>query len=146
MRILGNDIVEMPKPFLEATGIEMMPKEDLLAAADFVSLNCTLNPTSHHIISERELATMKPTAYLINSARGPLIDEPALARALQDGTIAGVALDVFEVEPLPAESPLRQLDNCLFAPHNANSSPEAWERIHHSTIRNLVEELRRRDP
>lgn len=146
MRVLGNDIVEMPRTFLDETGIEMVSKEDLLAAADFVSLNCTLNPTSHHIVSDRDLDVMKPTAYLINTARGPLIDEPALERALQSESIAGAALDVFEVEPLPADSPLRRSGSCLFAPHNANSSPEAWERVHHNTIRNLVEELRRREP
>jgi D-3-phosphoglycerate dehydrogenase len=86
---------------------------------------------------------MKPTAYLINTARGPIIDELALIRALQEERIAGAALDVFEVEPLPEDSPLRQMDNVLLAPHNANSSPEAWERVHWNTINNLLDELRR---
>ena len=143
MRVLGNDIVEMHQDFLDPAGIEMGRKEDLLREADFVSLNCTLNSTSYHIISEFELALMKPTAYLINTARGPLIDEPALIHALQQQSIAGAALDVFEVEPLPLDSPLRQMDNVLLAPHNANSSPEAWERVHQNTIRNLLEGLKR---
>lgn len=143
MKVLGNDLVEMPAGFLAETGIEMMAKEELLRQADFVSLNCTLNPTSFHLMSDNEFAVMKPTAYVINTARGPIIDEPALVRALQAGQIAGASLDVFEVEPLPADSPLRAMDQVLLAPHNANGSPAAWERVHHNTINNLIEELRR---
>jgi D-3-phosphoglycerate dehydrogenase len=78
---------------------------------------------------------------LINTSRGPVVDEPALVWALQGGRIAGAALDVFEEEPLPEKSPLRQLRNCLLAPHNANSSPAAWQRVHDNTIRNLLEGL-----
>ena len=144
MRIVGNDIVEMHEDFLSETAIEMTSKDRLLEEADFVSLNCTLNPTSCHIVGARELALMKPTAYLINTARGPLIDEPALIEALRTGLIAGAALDVFEEEPLPQDSPLRTLENCLLAPHNANNSPDAWERVHLSTVQNLVNELRKR--
>ena len=69
------------------------------------------------------------------------MDEAALAEALQQGQIAGAALDVFEDEPLPANSPLRAMDNCLLAPHNANSSPRAWQRVHENTIKNLLEGL-----
>ena len=78
---------------------------------------------------------------LINTARGPIVDEPALVEAPQAGKIAGAALDVFEVEPLPADSPLRGMDNVLLAPHNSNSSPAARERVHWNTIRNLLEGL-----
>jgi D-3-phosphoglycerate dehydrogenase len=78
---------------------------------------------------------------LINTARGSVVDETALVAALQAGTIGGAALDVFEVEPLPAESPLRKMDNVLLAPHNANSSPVAWERVHWNTIHNLLNGL-----
>jgi len=138
MRVLGNDVVEIPRSFLEKTGLEMVSKVELLSNSDFVSLNCDLNPTSFHLIGERELKLMKPTAYLINTARGPLIDEPSLVAALQEGRITGAALDVFEIEPLPSDSPLLHLDNCLLAPHNANSSPEAARRVHENTIRNLV--------
>ena len=141
MRILGNDIVEIPPEFVDETGIEMTSKDDVLRQADFISLNCTLNPTSFHLIGERELSLVKPTAYLINTARGPLIDEPALVKALQEKRIAGAALDVFEVEPLPESSPLRKMDNVLLAPHNSNSSPEAWERVHENTVKNLLEAL-----
>ena len=143
IQVLGNDIVEIPPAFVTETGLEVTSKNDLLSQADFVSLNCDLNPTSFHLISELELALMKPTAYLINTARGPIVDEPALIQALQEQRIAGAALDVFEVEPLPDDNPLRALDNVLLAPHNANSSPTAWQRVHENTIRNLLEGLRK---
>jgi D-3-phosphoglycerate dehydrogenase len=113
----------------------------LLSRADFVSLNADLNPTSRHIINATTLKMMKPGAVLINTARGPLVDEPALTASLQSGQIAGAALDVFEVEPLPLDSPLMKMDNVMLAPHNTNSSPSAWERVHWSTIRNLLESL-----
>ena len=142
MQVLGNDIVEVPAPFIEATGLEMVSLEELLGRADFVSLNCTLNPSSHHLIGRDQLEAMKPTAYLINTCRGPVVNEPALVAALTNGRIAGAALDVFEEEPLPESSPLRAMGNCLLAPHNANSSPIAWRRVHENTIRNLVEGLR----
>ena len=141
IRILGNDIVDMPPDFLSSTGIQMVCFETLLQEADFISLNLTLNPTSYHLINEKRLALMKPTAYIINTSRGPVIDEVALARALESRQIAGAALDVFEVEPLPQDSLLRGLDNCWLAPHNANSSPLAAQRVHKNTIRNLLEEL-----
>ena len=141
MRVLGNDIVEIPPDFVTETNLELMSKDDLLRQSDFVSLNCDLNPTNFHIIGQRELALMKRAAYLINTARGALIDEPSLIHALNDGSIAGAALDVFEVEPLPQDSPLRGMKTVLLAPHNANSSPAAWQRVHENTIRNLLEGL-----
>jgi D-3-phosphoglycerate dehydrogenase len=86
-------------------------------------------------------ALMRPDAVLINTARGPIVEENALISALQNRQIAGAALDVFEHEPLPPDSPLLKLDNVLLAPHNSNSSPAAWERVHRNTIRNLFEGL-----
>ena len=141
MHVLGNDLVEMPKDFLEETSIEMTSKEELLEQSDFVSINCDLNPTSYHLMNEARFAQMKDTAILINTARGPVVREEALIRALENGKIGGAALDVFEEEPLPEDSRLLKMDNVLLAPHNANSSPEAWERVHQTTIRNLLEEL-----
>ena len=145
MQVLGNDIVEIPRSFVEETSIEVVSKDQLLTQADFISLNCDLNPTSYHVVGDRELSMMKPTAYLINTARGPLIDEDALVMALKRGRVAGAALDVYEMEPLSEGSELRAMDNCLLAPHNANSSPEAWRRVHESTIKNLLEELKKRE-
>ena len=141
MKLLGNDIIPIAPDFVVENNVEMTSLEDLLSRADFVSLNADLNPTSRHLINAETLRKMKPGAVLINTARGPLVDEPALAAALQSGQIAGAALDVFEVEPLPLDSPLMRLDNVMLAPHNTNSSPSAWERVHWSTIRNLLESL-----
>lgn len=141
MEVLGNDIVEIDPVFIAETGIEMTDLPSLLARSDFVSLHCDLNPTSRHLINSDTLAHLKPGAVLINTARGPIVDEPALIGALQSKRLAGAALDVFEIEPLPSNSPLLKMDNVMLAPHNANSSPAAWERVHHNTIRNLLEGL-----
>ncbi len=141
MRVLGNDLKEMPPDFIVQTGIEMVDKPSLLAQADYLSLNCDLNPTSYHLLNQETLGLMKPGAVVINTARGPLVDEPALVRALRKGRLAGAALDVFEEEPLPPDSPLLGMDNVMLAPHNANSSPRAWERVHQSTIDQLLAAL-----
>jgi D-3-phosphoglycerate dehydrogenase len=141
MTLLGNDIIEIDHVFIKETGIEMTSLDDLLARSDFVSLNCDLNPTSHHLMNARTLKRMRPGAILINTARGPVVDEPALVAALQVGEIAGAALDVYEHEPLPADSLLLKMDHVMLAPHNANSSPAAWERVHINTIKNLLEGL-----
>jgi D-3-phosphoglycerate dehydrogenase len=141
MRILGNDIIEIDHVFLLENGVKMVSLAQLLQESDFVSLNTDLNPTSFHLVNAATLAQMKPGSVLINTSRGPVVDEPALVRALQEGRIGGAALDVFEVEPLPASSPLLKMDQVMLAPHNANSSPLAWERVHWNTIRNLVEGL-----
>jgi D-3-phosphoglycerate dehydrogenase len=142
MRILGNDIVEVPKNFLSQTDIEMMSKEQLLQEADFVSLNCDLNPSSHHLMNYERFCLMKPTGVVINTSRGPIIKETDLVKALQEGISGGAAFDVFEQEPLPDNSPLKQMDNVMLAPHNANGSAEAWEKVHRSTIDNLIRELK----
>lgn len=141
MKLLGNDIVPIDPVFLSTHRVGITSLEDLLARSDFVSLNCDLNPTSSHLVNAGSLAHIKPTAVLINTARGHIIDEPALVTALLAGKLAGAALDVYEEEPLPLESPLRGMDNVLLAPHNANSSPRAWERVHTNTINNLLEGL-----
>ncbi|NWG08301.1 MAG: phosphoglycerate dehydrogenase [Chloroflexi bacterium] len=141
MKVFGTDIVEIDHVFVSETGIEMTSLPSLLSNSDFVSINCDLNPTSHHLMNSDTFALMKPTAVLINSARGPIVEEKSLVEALQSKRLAGAALDVFEVEPLPLDSPLMKMDNVMLAPHNSNSSPTAWERVHWSTIKNLVEGL-----
>ncbi len=141
VRLLGNDIAPIPPQLIQETGLLPTSLDDLLAQADFVSLNCDLNPTSRHLIGPVQLAKLKPRAVLINTARGPLVDERALISALVERRLGGVALDVFEDEPLPADSPLRKMDNALLAAHNSNSSPRAWELVHENTIRNLIEGL-----
>jgi phosphoglycerate dehydrogenase-like enzyme len=138
MKVFGNDIIDIDHVFLAETGVEMTTLASLLANSDFVSINCDLNPTSHHLINGDTLALMKPNAVLINTARGQILDEEALVEALQAKRLAGAALDVFEFEPLPQDSRLREMENVMLAPHNSNSSPAAWERVHWSTIRNLL--------
>ena len=141
MKTYGTDIIDIDHVFITETGIEMTDLQSLLSSSDFISVNCDLNPTSYHLINHDTLSLVKPNAMLINTARGPIVDEQALVEALQAKRLGGAALDVFEHEPLPAESPLMKMDNVMLAPHNSNSSPAAWERVHWSTIKNLVEGL-----
>lgn len=141
MKVLGIDIIDIDHVFVSESGIEMTNLEYLLSNSDFISINCDLNPTSYHLINANTLALMKPTVVLINTARGPIVEENALVTALSNGVVGGAALDVFEHEPLPLDSPLLKMDNVMLAPHNSNSSPAAWERVHWSTIRNLLDGL-----
>ena len=120
----------------------MVSLDELLERSDFVSLHCDLNSTSHHLIGTDALKKMKNSAVLLNLARGPIIDEKALIEGLRAGEIAGAALDVFEHEPLPADSPLKDMDNVMLAPHNCNSSPRAWEAVHWSTVNQLLAALK----
>lgn len=142
MTVLGCDPVSPPQSFIAETDLKLVSLGELLASSEFVTLHCDLNPTSYHLIDHLQLVLMRPTAYLINTSRGAVVNEPALVDALRNGKIAGAALDVFETEPLPLESPLRELNNCLLAPHNSNSGRAAKKRVHESTIDNLLAGLR----
>jgi D-3-phosphoglycerate dehydrogenase len=101
-----------------AAGVALVPLDELLQESDYVLVNCPLLPGTRRLLGARELALMKPTAYLVNTARGPIVDEPALVAALRSRAIAGAALDVFETEPLPADSPLVTLDNVILTSHS----------------------------
>jgi len=138
MTLLGNDIQPIPRDFLLEYKVTSTSLIRLVQQADFISVNCDLNPTSYHLINQQLLAQMKPTAVVINTARGPIVNEKDLIDALLKKKIAGAALDVFEVEPLPTDSPLLKMENVLLAPHNSNSSQAAWENVHWNTIRNLL--------
>jgi len=138
MKILGNDIVPIEPDFIIEQGVEMTSLEDLLSRADYISLNTSLTPSSYHLINAETLRHVKKNAVLINTARGPVVHEEALITALQEGRLRGAALDVFEEEPLPKDSPLMSMDNVMLSPHNTNSSPFFWERIHWNSIRNLL--------
>ncbi len=118
MRIVGYD--PFPSDAARSLGIEFMPMEQVLAEADFVSLHSALTPETRGLIGEKQLRAMKPSAILINTARGAVIDEPALGRALTEGWIAGAALDVFIIEPLPGDHPLHAVPNLLLTPHQAS--------------------------
>lgn len=123
MRILAYDVVQNPE-LVERHGVEYVALDRLLRESDFVTLHVNLNRHTHHMIGARELALMKPTACLINTCRGPVIDEAALVDALKVSRIAGAGLDVFEREP-PVGSPLLDLPNVVLAPHVAGISRES---------------------
>jgi phosphoglycerate dehydrogenase-like enzyme len=115
-RLIATDPYGSPEKAREL-GVELVNMDELLAESDFVTINTLLNQQTRGLIGDKELNSMKSTAYLINTARGPIINEPALIRALKANRIAGAGLDVFEQEPLPAGSPLRELDNVILSPH-----------------------------
>jgi D-3-phosphoglycerate dehydrogenase len=114
---------------------------DLAAAADIVCLACALTPENRHIVNAGFLAAMKPSAIVVNVARGPLVDEAALIAALRGGTIAGAALDVFEDEPVGPANPLTAMDNVVLSSHNANNGLRAVEAVHANTLKNLASVL-----
>lgn len=142
MKLFGNDLLDMPGNFIKETEIKMVSKEELLSRVDFISINCDLNPTSFDLIGEKEFSIMKPNVVIINTARGPIINEDALIKALEEKKIAGAALDVFENEPLAHNSPLLKMGNVMLSPHNSNSSQQAWDNVHNSSIKNLLDGLR----
>jgi phosphoglycerate dehydrogenase-like enzyme len=122
LRALDLDVIawnRSPRPeFCAEVGIDQLPLDEVIARSDYLILTVAANDGTRHLIGQRELALMKDSAFLINIARGAVVDETALITALQDGTIAGAGLDVFEVEPLPADSPLLALENVVLAPHS----------------------------
>jgi phosphoglycerate dehydrogenase-like enzyme len=110
----------------DQAGIQLVSLETLLPQSDYVLVNCPLNEETRHLIGERELTLMKRSAFLVNTARGPIVDQAALIRALQTGTIAGAALDVFEHEPLEDNSPLLTLDNVILTSHSVGWTEELF--------------------
>ena len=116
MKFIAHDPFADPKVCAEL-GIELVSIEDLFRRADVLSVSCPLTPETHHIVNAERLALMKPTAYLINTARGPIVDQKALTKVLQENRIAGAGLDVFEQEPTDPDDPLLKLDNIIAAPH-----------------------------
>jgi D-3-phosphoglycerate dehydrogenase len=126
MEVLACDPHVSPEA-MAAAGARAARLDDLLSRSDFVSLHCPLVPETAQLIGERELRLMKPTAVLINTARGAVVDEKALARALEEGWIAGAGLDVLAAEPPAPASPLLRLDNCVITPHIAALSAEFVE-------------------
>lgn len=141
MHVIANDIKRIPDGIIRDTRAKIVGLQELLQESDFVSLSCDLNPTSFHLMDANAFSKMKRAAFIINLARGPLIDEKSLIDALTDRKISGAALDVFEKEPLAEDSPLKTMASVMLAPHNSNSSPAAWLRVHENTIKNLFEVL-----
>src|SRR2546427_31325 len=121
-----------------ASGVQLVSKADLFRKADFLTVHLVLSPKTRGIIGAAELALMKRSSYLINTSRGPLIDETALIQALEDNTIAGLAVDVFEQEPLPADHPFRRLTNVLATPHIGFGSQSLYETFYRDTVKNIT--------
>lgn len=128
MRPIAYDPYADPASAAEL-GVELVTLDRLCEESDYLTINCFLSPETRHLISERQLARMKPTAYLINTARGGIVDEAALIRALQDGTIAGAGLDVFEEEPFLSASPLKTMDNVILSPHSLCWTEELYRNL-----------------
>lgn len=127
-------------------GIGYTPLDELLATSDFVSVHVPLTEETHHLISKEQFSKMKRTAYLINTSRGPVIDEKALYEALKNRTIAGAGIDVFENEPLDRNSPLIELDNIVMTPHIASASIETRTAMAVMAATNLVSVLLGKEP
>mmetsp|Transcript_19728 Transcript_19728/g.54796 ORF Transcript_19728/g.54796 Transcript_19728/m.54796 type:complete len:323 (+) Transcript_19728:290-1258(+) len=121
----------------DLTGTEIVDLDTLLAQSDFVSIHCPLNDSTRHSIGGPQFLQMKSTAYIINTARGAIINQAELVQALQDGVIAGAALDVQEVEPLPSDSPLLQLPNVILTPHIGWQRIESRQRLMDLTAANI---------
>jgi phosphoglycerate dehydrogenase-like enzyme len=136
MRILASDPFVEPAVFAQL-GVEQVSLDQLLASADFVSLHCNLTAETRGLIGAAQLARMKPTSYLINLARGPVVDQRAITVALQERRIAGAALDVFEKEPLPLVDPLLTLDNVILTPHCLGNSHDS----HRAGATKLVDQI-----
>ena len=118
--------------------VEWLSVDELFAQADVVSLHCPLTPETQGLVDDARLASMKSTALLINTGRGPLIDEAALAAALRDGRLAGAGLDVLSTEPPAADNPLLMAPNCVITPHNAWQTAESKQRLMDAVVENLA--------
>ena len=144
MTLLAHD--PTPQPEAEALGVRFVSLGELLERSDFVSLHAALTPATRGLIGEAELRRMKPGAYLVNTARGAVIDEAALIRALREGWIAGAAIDAFVTEPLPAGHPLASVPNLLLTPHQASFGRETGRRVSEAAARALVDAREGRRP
>ncbi len=142
MEVLYHDLQQLPDDVSGPLGATYLPLEELLPRADFVSLHVNLSDVTRHLINASTLALMKPTAILINTSRGPVVDQIALADALRDGVIAGAALDVTDPEPMAMDDPLLDLDNCLIMPHIASASRATRGKMAAMAAANLLAGVR----
>jgi phosphoglycerate dehydrogenase-like enzyme len=122
-----------------AMGVELVDLESLMREADFVCICCALTPETRHLIDEQKIALMKPTAYLVNMARGPIVDQKALTRALTDGRIQGAGLDVFETEPIDPADPILKLDRVIVSPHALCWTDECLRRTGQSACSSILD-------
>ncbi|HWA31863.1 MAG TPA: NAD(P)-dependent oxidoreductase, partial [Candidatus Paceibacterota bacterium] len=145
MTVIYTDVARNEK-IEQDCGAEYVPTlEALLPRADVISLHVPLMDSTHHLINENHLSMMKPTAYLINTSRGPVVDERALVKALSEKKIAGAGLDVFEFEPKLSPG-LARLDNVILTPHTASASKEAREEMATIAAQNILDFLEGKTP
>ncbi len=145
VRVIAYDPY-VPAERVAALGVEMVSLDDVMRQSDYISIHTPLLPDTHHMINAAMIALMKPTAYLINTSRGPVVDEAALIAALQGGKIAGAGLDVFEVEPLPKDSPLMAMENVVLVPHTASYADETFAIMHRRVGEEAARALRGQMP
>ena len=143
MRHIAHDPYATTDPGVD---VELVDLETLLRTADFVAVNCPLMPETHHLLDAGRIALMKPTAYLVNTARGPIVDQAALTEALREGRIAGAGLDVFEQEPVDPNDPILTLDNVIVAPHALGWTDELVRGIGTSAIGGILDAAAGRAP
>lgn len=141
MSVLGNDVRQIPDDLQREIDITAVSKDKLFEKSDIVSLNCALTPETERFVGTEEFDQLGSEGYIINTARGELVDESALITALQDDTIAGAALDVFQQEPLPVDNPLTEFDNVILGSHNAQNTAEAVSRVNDRAIQNVIDGL-----
>ncbi|MTD30666.1 C-terminal binding protein [Planomicrobium sp. YIM 101495] len=127
-------------------GVVKAEVDEIMSSSDFVSVHVPLIKATHHLVGEAELNMMKSTAYIVNTARGPIIDEKALVAALQKGQLAGAFLDVTEEEPLPREHALREMNQVVLTPHAAWYSVDAYREIREKAVMNIVDKATGKDP
>ena len=138
MRVLAYDPYK-GEPLDEQTGADLVRDLDaLLSQSDYISLHCPLSDETHHMIGEAQLRRMRPHAFLLNTARGSVVDEQALVKALQEGWIAGAGIDAFEQEPPPRDSPLLGFDNVVLSPHNGFYSDASVVRMHRRVAEEII--------
>lgn len=138
MKILYYDVVPMPPEIEKELGAKRVDLETVFKESDFVSIHVPLTKETYHMVNEERLKLMKKTAFIVNNARGPVIDEKALYKALKEGWIAGAALDVFEQEPTSVDNPLLKLENVVVAPHISSASHETRSKMAEMVAENLV--------
>ena len=142
MEILYHDVAKLPEDMTAPLGATYVPMNELLSRSDFVSLHVNLTRETRHLINATTLAAMKPTAVLVNTSRGPVVDQRALAAALRDGTIWAAALDVTDPEPIAMDDPLVGLENCLIVPHIASASRATRGKMAAMAAANLLAGVR----
>jgi D-3-phosphoglycerate dehydrogenase len=158
---IGAEMFRLAKPFdmkfvahdpfadrkvADSLGVTLVDLETVFREADFVTVNCPLMPETTHLVNAERLALMKPTAYLINTARGPIVDQKALTKVLQERRIAGAGLDVLDPEPPAADDPILKLDNVILAPHALCWTDQCFAGIGASDVKAVLDVMHGRAP